>query len=57
MLVDARRARPGEAYTDALAGDPTSAFGGVLMANRPIDLDTANLDPHPVLRSGHRARV
>ncbi len=32
-----------QAYTDALAGDPTSAFGGVLIANRPIDLDTANL--------------
>ena len=32
-----------KAYTDALAGDPTSAFGGVLIANRPIDLETANL--------------
>ena len=32
-----------EAYADALAGDPTSAFGGVLIANRPIDLNTANL--------------
>ena len=32
-----------EAYADALAGDPTSAFGGVLIANRPIDLETANL--------------
>jgi len=32
-----------QAYTDALAGDPTSAFGGVLIANRPIDLETANL--------------
>jgi len=30
-----------EAYLDALAGDPTSAFGGVLIANREIDLDTA----------------
>ncbi len=29
------------AYKDALAGDPVSAFGGVLMANRPIDLETA----------------
>lgn len=32
-----------QAYKDALAGDPTSAFGGVLIANRPIDLETANL--------------
>jgi phosphoribosylaminoimidazolecarboxamide formyltransferase / IMP cyclohydrolase len=29
------------AYKDALAGDPVSAFGGVLIANRTIDLDTA----------------
>ncbi len=31
-----------QAYADALAGDPTSAFGGILIANRPIDLATAN---------------
>ncbi len=30
-----------QAYLDALAADPTSAFGGVLIANRPIDADTA----------------
>jgi len=30
-----------EAFKDALAGDPTSAFGGVLIANREIDLATA----------------
>ncbi|QDO92784.1 bifunctional phosphoribosylaminoimidazolecarboxamide formyltransferase/IMP cyclohydrolase [Formosa sediminum] len=30
-----------EAYTDALAGDPVSAFGGVLIANTEIDLATA----------------
>ena len=29
-----------EAWTAALAGDPVSAFGGVLVANRPIDLAT-----------------
>jgi len=29
------------AYIDALAGDPTSAFGGVLIANGKIDLETA----------------
>jgi phosphoribosylaminoimidazolecarboxamide formyltransferase/IMP cyclohydrolase len=30
-----------QAYKDALAGDPVSAFGGVLIANRSIDLETA----------------
>lgn len=30
-----------QAYVDALAGDPVSAFGGILIANREIDLDTA----------------
>jgi phosphoribosylaminoimidazolecarboxamide formyltransferase/IMP cyclohydrolase len=30
-----------EAYKDALAGDPVSSFGGVLIANREIDLATA----------------
>lgn len=30
-----------QAYLDALACDPTSAFGGVLIANREIDLETA----------------
>lgn len=29
------------AFVDALAGDPVSAFGGVLIANKPIDADTA----------------
>jgi phosphoribosylaminoimidazolecarboxamide formyltransferase/IMP cyclohydrolase len=32
-----------EAYAAALAGDPVSAFGGVLIANRPIDVETAAL--------------
>ena len=32
-----------EAYQDALAGDPVSAFGGVLVSNKPIDLSTATL--------------
>ena len=31
-----------QAYVDALAGDPTSAFGGVLIANREIDAATAS---------------
>ena len=30
-----------KAYLDALAGDPTSAFGGILIANKEIDSDTA----------------
>lgn len=32
-----------EAYAAALAGDPVSAFGGILIANRTIDLATADL--------------
>ncbi|HIP26148.1 MAG TPA: bifunctional phosphoribosylaminoimidazolecarboxamide formyltransferase/IMP cyclohydrolase PurH, partial [Flavobacteriaceae bacterium] len=31
-----------KAYVDALAGDPTSAFGGVLISNKEIDVETAN---------------
>ena len=38
----AQRATLLEAYKDALAGDPTSAFGGVLIANTAIDAATAN---------------
>jgi len=30
-----------QAYLDALAGDPTSAFGGVLISNREIDFETS----------------
>ena len=37
----ASRSTTVEAFNDALAGDPTSAFGGVLIANREIDLATA----------------
>jgi phosphoribosylaminoimidazolecarboxamide formyltransferase / IMP cyclohydrolase len=29
------------AWTDALAGDPESAFGGVLVTNKPVDKQTA----------------
>lgn len=32
-----------QAYIDALAGDPVSAFGGILIANKPIDEATAQL--------------
>ncbi len=38
----ATRSTMKQAYLDALAGDPTSAFGGVLIANGKIDLATAN---------------
>jgi phosphoribosylaminoimidazolecarboxamide formyltransferase/IMP cyclohydrolase len=31
-----------QAYEDALAGDPVSAFGGILICNKPMDLETAN---------------
>ncbi|NNL79877.1 MAG: bifunctional phosphoribosylaminoimidazolecarboxamide formyltransferase/IMP cyclohydrolase [Flavobacteriaceae bacterium] len=30
-----------QAYVDALAGDPVSAFGGILISNKEIDLPTA----------------
>src|SRR5690554_5285819 len=32
-----------QAYKDALAGDPVSAFGGILIANKSIDAATAEL--------------
>ena len=38
----ATRSTMAAAYLAALAGDPTSAFGGVLIANGKIDLGTAN---------------
>ncbi|HKJ06509.1 MAG TPA: hypothetical protein VJ970_03500, partial [Flavobacteriaceae bacterium] len=37
----AQRATLKEAYLDALAGDPISAFGGILIANTKIDEETA----------------
>ncbi|KZE78319.1 bifunctional phosphoribosylaminoimidazolecarboxamide formyltransferase/inosine monophosphate cyclohydrolase [Myroides marinus] len=37
----AQRSTMKAAYLDALAGDPTSAFGGVLIANGNIDVETA----------------
>ncbi len=37
----ASRATVLEAWKDALAGDPVSAFGGVLITNSPIDAETA----------------
>lgn len=39
----ASRATLAQAYADALAGDPVSAFGGVLIANREVDAVTAAL--------------
>ena len=37
----AQRETISQAYVDALAGDPVSAFGGILIANTNIDLATA----------------
>lgn len=37
----ATRDRLVDAWKDALAGDPVSAFGGVLITNRDIDVETA----------------
>ncbi|MDT0538232.1 bifunctional phosphoribosylaminoimidazolecarboxamide formyltransferase/IMP cyclohydrolase [Croceitalea sp. P059] len=37
----AQRETISQAYVDALAGDPVSAFGGILIANTEIDAETA----------------
>ena len=37
----ATRTSISQAYTDALAGDPVSAFGGILISNSEIDSETA----------------
>lgn len=37
----AQRATVHQAYIDALAGDPVSAFGGILISNSEIDKETA----------------
>lgn len=39
----AQREKVSEAFADALSGDPESAFGGVLISNRPVDKATADL--------------
>jgi phosphoribosylaminoimidazolecarboxamide formyltransferase/IMP cyclohydrolase len=41
LVVFAQRETLKQAYVDALAGDPVSAFGGVLIANTEIDATTA----------------
>jgi phosphoribosylaminoimidazolecarboxamide formyltransferase/IMP cyclohydrolase len=38
----AQRENIHQAYIDALAGDPVSAFGGILISNTTIDVATAN---------------
>lgn len=38
----ASRGSVAEAWKDALAGDPVSAFGGIIIANKKIDVQTAN---------------
>ena len=37
----ASRAASADAFAAALAGDPVSAFGGIVALNRPVDADTA----------------
>ena len=39
----AQRKNVSEAFANALAGDPESAFGGVLISNNPVDKATADL--------------
>lgn len=39
----AQRKDVSEAFAAALAGDPESAFGGVLISNKPVDRTTADL--------------
>lgn len=39
----ATRPTPVEAWTKALAGDPVSAFGGIIITNKGIDAETAQL--------------
>lgn len=38
----ATRAHLKDAWDAALAGDPVSAFGGIVVANREVDIETAN---------------
>jgi phosphoribosylaminoimidazolecarboxamide formyltransferase/IMP cyclohydrolase len=38
----AQRSRVGKAVYDALQADPVSAYGGIVAADAPIDLETAN---------------
>jgi phosphoribosylaminoimidazolecarboxamide formyltransferase/IMP cyclohydrolase len=37
----AERETLAEAFAEALAGDPVSAFGGIVALNRPVDVETA----------------
>ena len=49
-------ATPLEAYRKALATDPTSAFGGIIAFNRPVDAATRRGGRGAVRRSADRAR-
>ena len=42
----AQRKTVKQAYLDALAGDPVSAFGGILISNTEIDAETASEEIH-----------
>ena len=46
-----------EAYRDALAADPVSAFGGILIANKSIDVATAKEIQSLILRSSYRSFI
>ena len=51
------RRHPAEAYDRAFKTDPTSAFGGIIAFNRPLDAATARRYRRPAVRRGHhRAR-
>lgn len=39
----ATRSKLSDAYHDALAADPVSAFGGILICNKELDLETAKM--------------
>ncbi len=41
-----------QSYRDALAGDPLSAFGGIIGLNRPVDTDTAQAILEGIERHG-----
>ena len=46
-----------DAWNDALAGDPVSAFGGVLITNRTIDAGHCRRDEQDLFRGGYRTRI
>jgi phosphoribosylaminoimidazolecarboxamide formyltransferase / IMP cyclohydrolase len=47
----------GEAYAKALEADPVSAFGGVLISNKKVDMEAAIGDQQTVFRSFDCTRI